>query len=520
VKAGVAVVVAAFITLLTSGTASAVQAEDGTVNSVANGEEADILYHLFLPDGASADDPVPVVMQTHGWGGTGATDIDDENDFIKAGYGVLTWDQRGFGASGGKVHIDSPQYEGQDVMRLIDFLASDPRVAQEAAGDPRIGMSGGSYAGGIQFVTAALDKRVDAIAPEISWNNLSNTLAPHGVIKLAWSLLLYGAGTPAAYGQDDGYDFAIHRAFAESSANGAWSKATQEFFESRGPWYFLEDIEAPTFIIQATTDTLFPPSQAVDNWEALRKYRNAPLKMAWYCGGHGVCDPNDPGPDGYIDGKIVKWFDRYVKERKVRTGKKFEYLDQKGVWHKARNYPVPRATTITSEKASGVVATPGEPTAGGVIGLGATEGQTSLEVPLPAFTGRLIGEPVVHMKVTVVGTGTTDRVLHVPLFFQLVDKGTGAVVGNQTIPYVFGADPEPQSLSFPIEGVSYDVTDADQLVLEVNSNSANYLVQRGGGVFNIDEISVDLPVVPPRTTKTRERAKRPRDGAQRRRARN
>ena len=505
-KAGIAAAAAAAFALLAPATAMAVQAEDGTVTSVANGEEAAIVYHLFLPDGASAERPVPVVMQTHGWGGTGATDIDDENDFIKAGYGVLTWDQRGFGSSGGKVHIDSPEYEGQDVMRLIDLLAGDARVAQEAAGDPRIGMSGGSYAGGIQFVTAALDKRVDAIAPEISWNNLSNTLAPHGVIKLQWSLLLYAAGAAAAYGDQDGYDFGIHRALAESSTGGAWSKATHEWFEARGPWNLLEDIEAPTFIIQATTDTLFPPSQAADNYAAMRKFRNTKLKMAWYCGGHGICDPFSPGPDGYIDGQIVSWFDRYVKGRKrVATGPKFEYLDQQGDWNSARNYPVPGATTITSEKASGVVATPGEPTAGGVIGVSATEGQTSLEVPLPSFTGRLIGEPVVNMKVTVVGTGTTDRVLHVPLFFQLVDKGTGAVLGNQTIPYVFGTDPEPQSLSFPIEGVSYDVAETDQLVLEVNSESANYLVQRGGGVFNIEEVSVDLPVVPPATTARKSR---------------
>jgi ABC-2 type transport system ATP-binding protein len=508
---------AAAMTLLAPAAASAVQAEDGTVTSVANGEEAAIVYHLFLPDGATAKRPVPVVLQTHGWGGTGATDIDDENHFIKAGYGVLTWDQRGFGSSGGKVHIDSPEYEGQDVMRLIDLLAGDPRVAQEAAGDPRIGMSGGSYAGGIQFVTAALDRRVDAIAPEIAWNNLSNTLAPHGVIKLQWSLLLYAAGAASAYGEGDGYDPAIHRALAESSANGAWSKATHEFFESRGPASLLEEIEAPTFIIQATTDTLFPPSQAADNYAALRKYRNTRLKMAWYCGGHGVCDPFSSGPEDYIDGRIVRWFDRHVKGRKsVRTGAKFEYLDQQGDWHRARNYPVPRARTITSEPAGGVVVTPGEPTAGGVIGLSATQGETSLEVPLPSFTGRLIGEPVVNMRVTVVGTGTTDRVLHVPLYFQLVDKGTGAVVGNQTIPYVFGTDPEPQNVSFPIEGVSYDVAESDQLVLEINSNSANYLVQRGGGAFSIEEVSVDLPVVQPGVKRKRAGATRPRDAARRR----
>ena len=496
-RAGIAAAAVAAMTLLAPAGAFGVQAEDGTVTSVANGEEAVIVYHLFLPDGASARNPVPVVLQTHGWGGTGATGLDDENRFIKAGYGVLTWDQRGFGSSGGKVHVDSPEYEGQDVMRLIDVLAADPRIAQEAAGDPRIGMSGGSYAGGIQFVTAALDKRVDAIAPEIAWNNLSNTLAPHGVIKLQWSLLLYAAGGAAAYGEGDGYDFALHRALAESAANGTWSEATHEFFESRGPASLLERIEAPTFIIQATTDTLFPPSQAADNWEALKGFDNVPLKMAWYCGGHGVCDPFDPGPEGYIGAEIVGWFDRYVRERRsVKTGAKFEYLDQQGDWNQAKDYPVPAATAITSEKASGVVVTPGEPTAGGVIGLSATEGQTSLEVPLPSFSGKLIGEPVVNMRVTVVGTGTTDRVLHAPLFFQLVDKGTGAVIGNQTIPYVFGADPEPQNVSFPIEGVSYDVTSADQLALEINSNSANYLVQRGGGVFNIEEVWVDLPVVP------------------------
>ena len=484
--------------LLAPGTASAVQRQDGTVASVANGEEAAISYHLFLPDRASTAKPVPVVMQTHGWSGTGATNIGDDNRFIKAGYGVLTWDQRGFGASGGTVHVDSPQYEGQDAMRLIDMLAADRRVAREAVGDPRIAMSGGSYAGGIQFVTAALDKRVDAIAPEIAWNNLSTTLAPHGVIKLAWSLLLYAGGVPAGYREGDGYDFALHRAFAESTVNGTWSKASHEFFESRGPAFLLKRIKAPTFIIQATTDTLFPPSQAADNWLAMREYGRAPLKMSWYCGGHGVCDPFSAGEEGYTARRIVQWFDRHVKgRRKVRTGPRFEYLDQQGDWNSASDYPVPGATTITSEKASGVVLTPGEPTAGGVVGAPGTQGQTSLEVPLPTFTGKLIGEPVVTMRVTALGSGTTDRPLHAPLFFQLVDKGTGAVLGNQTIPYVFGTDPRPQNVSFPIEGVSYDVAATDQLALEINSNSANYLVQRGAGGFRIEEVSVQLPVVSP-----------------------
>src|SRR5688572_32820017 len=116
-KAGIAAAAAMAFALWAPAGAMAVQTEDGTVTSVASGEEAEIVYHLFLPDGASAANPVPVVLQTHGWGGTGASDSDEENVFIKEGYGVLTWDQRGVGAAGGQVYIDSPEWEGKDDMR-------------------------------------------------------------------------------------------------------------------------------------------------------------------------------------------------------------------------------------------------------------------------------------------------------------------------------------------------------------------------------------------------------------------
>ena len=89
-----------------------------------------------------------------------------------AGYNVLTWDPRGFGESGGTVEVDSPEYEGRDVQALIDYVARQPEAQLDSAGDPRVGMSGASYGGGIQLVTAALDSRLDAIAPDIAWHSL------------------------------------------------------------------------------------------------------------------------------------------------------------------------------------------------------------------------------------------------------------------------------------------------------------------------------------------------------------
>ena len=51
-------------------------------------------------------------------------------------------------------------------------------------GQPVVGMTGGSYGGGIQFATAAYDKRIKAIVPVITWNNLNWSLWPNSVIKL------------------------------------------------------------------------------------------------------------------------------------------------------------------------------------------------------------------------------------------------------------------------------------------------------------------------------------------------
>ena len=81
----------------------------------------------------------------------------------------------------GIVMIDHPKFEAKDVSALIDFVAEQPEAQLDKPGDPRVGMSGGSYGGGIQFITAARDKRVDVIAPTIPWHNLLESLYPRQV---------------------------------------------------------------------------------------------------------------------------------------------------------------------------------------------------------------------------------------------------------------------------------------------------------------------------------------------------
>jgi ABC-2 type transport system ATP-binding protein len=73
---------------------------------------------------------------------------------------VLTWDPRGFGGSGGRAEVDSPQFEGRGVSAMISWLARQREALLDRRGDPRVGMAGGSSGGGIQLVAAARNHRL------------------------------------------------------------------------------------------------------------------------------------------------------------------------------------------------------------------------------------------------------------------------------------------------------------------------------------------------------------------------
>jgi predicted acyl esterase len=110
----------------------------------------------------------------------------------------LTWDSRGFGESGGTVDVDSKDFEGRDVSALPDWLTTQPEQQLDGADDPRVGMTGASYAGGIELVAAAIDHRIDAIAPSIAWHSLLTALYRDDLVKGGWAAALAGLGIPTA----------------------------------------------------------------------------------------------------------------------------------------------------------------------------------------------------------------------------------------------------------------------------------------------------------------------------------
>ncbi|WP_422772085.1 alpha/beta fold hydrolase [Plantactinospora sp. WMMC1484] len=180
-----------------------------TVRSGPAGDQpVDLDSTFYLPDGASAARQVPAVLLAHGFGGTKRSVRADAEDLAELGYAVLTYTARGFGRSGGQIHLDNPDYEVRDAARLLDWLAQRPEIRRDADGDPRVGVVGGSYGGALALLLAAQDQRVDAIVPMITWHDLARSFLPEstgrepvdGVFKKGWAGLFFGSGGAAGAG--------------------------------------------------------------------------------------------------------------------------------------------------------------------------------------------------------------------------------------------------------------------------------------------------------------------------------
>src|SRR4051812_37643515 len=177
----------------------------GTWTAVADGKPAPVHREdqLMALDGVRIDPSYfpssdagrrPAVLLGHGFGGSKDDTRQQAEDLARDGYAVLTWSARGFGRSTGKIGINDPKGEVADVARLIDWLAKQPQVRLDKAGDPRVGMAGGSYGGAISLLAAGYDHRVDAIAPSITYWNLADALFPNGVFKKLWAGIFFNDG--------------------------------------------------------------------------------------------------------------------------------------------------------------------------------------------------------------------------------------------------------------------------------------------------------------------------------------
>ncbi|MEU0016808.1 alpha/beta fold hydrolase [Streptomyces rochei] len=297
---------AAVVVLAGAGTWTAVAGDDpppvhrsDRVVAVGDGVRLDTSYFTAGPAGRR-----PAVLLAHGFGGSKADLRDQAEDLARDGYAVLTWSARGFGESTGKIGLNAPDGEVADVSRLIDWLAERPEVRLDGKGDPRVGVAGGSYGGAVSLLAAGHDDRVDAIAPAVTYWNLSDALFPNGVFKKLWAGIFVNLGGGCGRFEDD-----LCRMYQRVAESGKPDAAATALLDERSPQAVADRIDVPTLLVQGQTDSLFPLGQADLAAEAIRD-NGAPVAVDWIAGGH---DGGDLETDR-VEARIGAWFDRYLKD--------------------------------------------------------------------------------------------------------------------------------------------------------------------------------------------------------------
>lgn len=139
---------------------------------------------VFAPAGREGE-KLPTILMSHGWGGTAAQLRRDAAEFAQAGYLVVTFDYRGWGASDARVILTQPAGENRgkgkftaevqeirevvdpleqttDLLNALHWLAGESQCDAE-----RIGLWGSSYSGGHVVYAAARDRRVKATVSQV-----------------------------------------------------------------------------------------------------------------------------------------------------------------------------------------------------------------------------------------------------------------------------------------------------------------------------------------------------------------
>lgn len=409
----------------------------------------------------------------------------------RAGYNVVTWDPRGEYFSSGVLELNSPEFEGRDVSAIISWLATQPEARIDGVGDPRIGMVGPSYGGGIQLVTASIDKRVDAIVPSITYHRLTTALYRNEAFRSSWGTLL----TAALIGTGARVNPRIYPAALGGLLTGEVSQADLDLLAARNP--AVNNITAPTLLIHGTVDTIFSLQEAIDNAQALAA-NGVPTKMVWFCGGHGVClnNPVDLSDGALINQRTLEWLDRYVKGESISTGPTFEWVDQKGQWFSSDFMPFDpafRGVPVTVSGGGGRL--PLIPILGGSglplvpLSFPAINAVTLKVAPASTAT-HLVGAP--ELTFTYSGTGSSRHV-----YAQFVDGTTGLVLNSIVTPIPVTLDGTTRTVTASLEPLAHTLAPGQTVTLQLVASAGLYPIVTSPGVLEVSNMELVMPTASP-----------------------
>ncbi|MGH3439495.1 MAG: alpha/beta fold hydrolase, partial [Sciscionella sp.] len=484
--------------------------------------------------------PAPAVIISPGFGGDKGTVAGQAKDLAARGFVVLAYTPRGFGHSTGKIALNSPDYEVADARQLVDWLARRPDVIKDGPGDPRVGVTGVSYGGALSLMLAGSDPRVDAIAPAITYNDLSQSLLPdaattqplphtpaagafgdNGVFKRTWAGYFFASGLRGGSGADPTcgrFIAAVCRAYQQVATAGTASKATVDLLRRDSPMTVTGNIKVPTLLIQGEHDTLFGLDQADANARQIHR-AGGKVKVIWYTGGH---DAGNPG--ARLQQEIGDWFDFHLAHHGSDPGTAFSYQVQGAIRSNGKN----TVRTVTAPDYPGLaggrterkqLALSGKPQpvlnpAGGNPqalsslpgisgGLGSLSSRLAADIPgefahftTPALRSQLLiaGTSLVRLRVK----ATPGAVLFAKLYVVGPD-GTKTLPGSAVAPFRVPAGSSEVTVTLP--GVVAPVRAGSHLEFVVSSTDQAYTNATKPAVYQVAvDGGLSVPLVPGRSS--------------------
>jgi ABC-2 type transport system ATP-binding protein len=500
------------------------QAQEGHTRTdavVAGAGGTSIAISIYQPAGASETAPAPVILHSHGWGGSRSSSDGAFQRELDRGFGVVSIDQRGFGQSGGQANVQDPELEGRDIIAVIDHVASLDWVAKDLDGsgepiadDPVLFAMGGSYGGGFQLVTALTEirdtatydedgeivepgrTRFNALAPDMAWFDLSRSLAPEGVVRTAWAVLLYSVGIPTLPQH-------VHEGFVYGASTGQWPDGTvpgianlDEIFFTNGPSGFVAEghqLDIPALFTQGFSDNLFNGNEGWHNFErTLTDEARQDSIFVGYNGGHALPNVLPAGVAGGTDacsGNVAElrlaFFEAVIagEGSGELLGSPYSLTTVDDECVQVESLDATTSIEVTDLLVAGRTLTP--------TGIGVAQHRELMSGP-----GTVAGVPYVHADVT--SLGVEQRV-----FFAL-SVGTSPldarVIQNNMMPLreSLPVVDEPRSIELP--AVAIELEEGESLFLTVSpisDMSFGHGSLRTPGLVSLEDVVVDVPLVLP-----------------------
>lgn len=286
---------------------------------------------LYMPEQASEQNKVPVVVMAHGFSLVKEAYLDKFAErFYEEGMAVLVFDYRNLGESEGeeRQHLD-PHEQIKDYRNAITWISCHSKVDKN-----RIGIWGTSYSGGHVLHIAAIDKRVKAVVSQVptihGWRGAERKMGAEKFHQFLQQLIDYrekqyisgdvqyiqvvSLDGKAAQPHPDCYTWFTHtkEKVAPHWENRITLNSMEKYLEYNPAG--LIDLISPTplLMITAMDDSITPPDMAIEAFETRAK---EPKKLVQLPGGH--FDVYDGFTFPEASEAAVNWFTLHLKDLKI-----------------------------------------------------------------------------------------------------------------------------------------------------------------------------------------------------------